>query len=307
MTYKVFGHKNPDTDTICSAIIAAWYYTEILSLPAQAYRLGELNKETEYVLKTFGIDTPPLLGALSEGEPVIIVDTNNAEELPDDIKKASIVALYDHHKLYGNLTSATPMDLTIRPLASTASVLAEMGLMDYEVPKYIAQLIIACVISDTLHFRSPTTTEDDKGIVSELCHEHGISAESLAEGMFAAKSDVSDLSPAEILNYDAKRSTLNGKTFHVAVMETTNPESILEQKLQLKSALLELKAQEGLDYVLFYAIDIIKEEAYALACNGDALEINKHAFEAKFENDIALLPGVLSRKKQIIPALEEAA
>lgn len=305
MTIKVFGHKNPDTDSVCGAIIASWFYTEILGQEAKPYRLGEINKETEYVLSTFGIEVPELLTNLSEDDQVLIVDTNNADELLDDLGKAEIVGIIDHHKFFGNISTPGAIDVTIRPIASTASVIFEEFLADYELPTHIAQLTCACIISDTLLFRSPTTTDTDKAILEELAHEHNINIPELADGMFAAKSDISHLAPEEIITYDAKQVNIGGKDLLVGVLETTAPASVLEHKQAIQEA-LQAKAQaDDLDAALFFAIDILNEEATAITYDEASHHWVSTAFEAAITDDQAVLPGIVSRKKQIIPALEK--
>ncbi len=306
MSIKIFGHKNPDTDSVCGAIIAAWYYTEVLGRQAKPYRLGALNKETEYVLNKFKLKAPELLESVSEKDNIIIVDTNNADELFENINDTNLIGIIDHHKLFGNISTAGPIDIQIKPLASTASVLFEMGLSDFDLPKHIAQLICACIISDTLLFRSPTTTTTDREILAELAHEHDIDTEKLAEKMFEAKSNISHLSPDQIITYDSKKVNIGGKDILVGVLETTNPKSVFEQKEQIQEAMKAKVKSDNLHAVLFYAIDILNEESIAITYDEISKEIIESAFETTVKNEEAKLKNIVSRKKQIIPALEKA-
>ena len=155
---KVFGHKVPDTDTICSAMIREWDLRE-QGIAAQAYRLGELNKETAYVLQTLGLEQPPLLEEdISEDSVVAIVDTNNPAELPENVEKARIHSIIDHHKMAG-LTTAEPLEIDMRVLCSAGSILyARMQAANRIPTKSIAGLMLSCILSDSLEFRSPTTT-----------------------------------------------------------------------------------------------------------------------------------------------------
>ena len=157
-TTAVFGHKIPDTDAICAALAYEWEL-EARGMPARAYRLGELNRETEYVLNALGVDVPPLLdGALEPGAPVAIVDTNNPGELPEGIENAAVHSVIDHHKLTG-LRTVAPLEVDMRPLCSAGSIIyARAKAAGRSVPKRIAGLLLSCILSDSLEFRSPTTT-----------------------------------------------------------------------------------------------------------------------------------------------------
>ncbi|MGB0757054.1 MAG: DHH family phosphoesterase, partial [Patescibacteria group bacterium] len=172
---KVFGHTTPDTDTVVSAIVYAWYLNEIQKTPAESYILGELNKETEYVLSTFNVDVPPVLEDVSDDDRVIIVDTNNPEELPGNLANATIVEIIDHHKLTGGITTQTPLSITMRPMAATASLIYTIFNPElHDMPKGIAGILCSAILSDTLAFRSPTTTNEDKVIAEELAEIAGI-------------------------------------------------------------------------------------------------------------------------------------
>ena len=155
---KVFGHKVPDTDTICSAMVREWDLRE-QGIAAQAYRLGELNKETAYVLQNVCLEQPPLLDEdLDENSVVAIVDTNNPAELPDNVEQARIHSIIDHHKMAG-LTTAEPLEIDMRVLCSAGSILyARMKAVNRTPTEPIAALMLSCILSDSLEFRSPTTT-----------------------------------------------------------------------------------------------------------------------------------------------------
>lgn len=264
-----------------------------------------LNKETEYVLNTFGVDIPELLTDLPEGQEVVIVDTNNADELPEKLADVAIVNIIDHHKLSGNISTASPLEIIMKPLASTASVLYDTCLTDVELPTYIAQLISACIVSDTLLFRSPTTTERDREILTLLSEEHTINIDELADSMFAAKSDISHLTADEIITYDAKQYPIGGSNLLISVLETTSPEKVLEHKKSIQEAMRTKAEKDALEAVLFYVVDILNEEAIVISYDDASRSWSEKAFDAHFENDQATLKGIVSRKKQIIPRLEE--
>lgn len=303
---KVFGHKSPDTDSTCSAIVWAWYLTHIKENPATPYVLGEPNTEALFVLKKWGFEVPELLETLDAGDEVAIVDTNNPKELPDNINEANVINLIDHHKLVGGLETLHPLDMTIRTLACTTTVMYEIFRESEkdQLPDNIKGLILSAIISDTLDFRSPTTTDTDKAVVAELAKDLGIDVKAYATEMFAAKSDVSHLSDSDILRLDSKMYEVGGKTFRVSVLETTLPSIALERKESLKSSMEIVAQEDSADDVLFFLIDILKEEAIVIIPNDDVKGVIERSFNISVEGDIVTLPGVMSRKKQIIPVLK---
>mmetsp|Transcript_60274 Transcript_60274/g.143643 ORF Transcript_60274/g.143643 Transcript_60274/m.143643 type:complete len:337 (-) Transcript_60274:159-1169(-) len=305
---KVFGHKSPDTDTIISAMVYAWELNE-RKINATAHRLGELNPETEFVLKTLGLQQPPLLsGALEKKEAVAVVDTNNPEELPEGITSAKIHSIVDHHKLSG-LSNAEPLEIDMRPLCSAGSILyARAKAYNLKVPKEIAGLMLSGLLSDSLEFRSPTTTDVDKEFAKELGQIAGLDVHKHAEGMLEAKAQVDHLTPMELVKMDSKIFNIGGKKLRVSVLETTKPDVPLKKRDDLIKAQKELVTSEKLDDCLFFVVDIIKEVATFLSSSPTSSGLVEQAWATKVGADGTVeLPGVLSRKKQIIPALEKAA
>lgn len=301
---QVFGHKSPDTDSTGSPLIWAWYLNEVKGIPARAVLLGRPNTEAEFVLRRWGFETPEIIADVEPGAKVVIVDTNNPAELPDGIAKADIQAIIDHHKLVGGLETKGPIDITIRPLACTATLMHDlMGADAARMPDRIKCLMLSCILSDTLEFRSPTTTDHDRALVIRLAGELGISIADYAAEMFAAKSDVSAFSDAELLRMDSKEYTLGGNELRVSVLETTAPQVVLGRKASLMESMKAVAAEDGADQVLLFVIDILREEATLLVPNDLVKQIAEKSFGAKVSGDTVVLPGILSRKKQIIPAL----
>ena len=163
MTTLVFGHKSPDTDTTGSAIVWAWYLNEVKGTAAEAVLLGEPNTEAAFMLKRWDLPKPRIIDDVADDAAVVIVDTNNPAELPDNINNADIQAIIDHHKLVGGLETKGPIDITIRPLACAATILIDlMGDDAAKMPEAIKGAALTCILSDTLEFRSPTTTDHDR-------------------------------------------------------------------------------------------------------------------------------------------------
>lgn len=301
---KVFGHKAPDTDATCSAIIWSWYLNET-GATAQPFVLGTPNTEAAFVLKRWGFETPDLLETVAEGEDVVVVDTNNPAELPDGINDAAIKQIIDHHKLVGGLETKDPIEITIRPVASTATIMSDlMGDAFATAPDAIKGLILSCVLSDTLEFRSPTTTDIDRDLAAKLAADLGLDISTYASEMFEAKSDVSAFSDAELLRMDSKEYEVEGTKFRVSVLETTAPKIVLDRKASLMETMTTVASEDGVDQVLLFVVDILNEQATLLVPNDLVAGVAKASFSADISGDDVVLPGIVSRKKQIIPNLK---
>ncbi|WP_424969641.1 manganese-dependent inorganic pyrophosphatase [Dinoroseobacter sp. S76] len=305
MTIQVFGHKSPDTDSTGSPLIWAWYLSEIKGTPAEAVLLGTPNTEAAFVVERWGFETPAIIEDVAEDAPVVIVDTNNPAELPASINGADIQQIIDHHKLVGGLETKGPIDITIRPVACTATIMYDlMGADAAKMPENIKGAMLSCIISDTLEFRSPTTTDRDREVVEALAGELGISVPDYAAEMFAAKSDVSAFSDAELLRMDSKEYEVDGTKFRVSVLETTSPATVLDRKASLIESMTTVAAEDGVDQVLLFVVDILNEESTLLVPNDLVKTVAAKSFDADATGDAVVLPGVVSRKKQIIPNLK---
>jgi manganese-dependent inorganic pyrophosphatase len=304
MTTLVLGHKSPDTDSTGSPLIWAWYLSQVQGTPARAVLLGEPNTEAAFMLRRWGLDKPEIIADVEPGQKVVIVDTNNPAELPDGINAADIRAIIDHHKLVGGLETRGPIDITIRPLACTATILHDlMGDAVKTAPEGIKGAMLSCILSDTLEFRSPTTTEHDRAVAEALAADLGVSINTLATELFEAKSDVSSFSDADLLRMDSKEYTVAGKDLRVSVLETTAPKLVLDRKDSLMAAMGDVALEDGADQVLLFVVDILNEEATLLVPNDLVRQFAEKSFGVTVTGDTVVLPGVMSRKKQIIPAL----
>ena len=304
MTTLVFGHKSPDTDSTGSPLIWAWYLSEVRGTPAEARLLGEPNTEAAFVIDRWGFDKPAIIEDVAEGDTCVIVDTNNPAELPASINAANVVQIIDHHKLTGGLETAGPIDITIKPLACTATIMHNlMGENASKMPDGIKGLMLSCILSDTLEFRSPTTTDQDKDLAVELANELGLDLSAYASELFEAKSDVSAFSDAELIRMDSKEYEVGGKKFRVSVLETTAPQIVLDRQASLMSSMPAVAQEDGVDEVLLFVVDILNEEATLFVPNDTVKTVAEKSFDASVSGDSVVLPGVMSRKKQIIPNL----
>jgi manganese-dependent inorganic pyrophosphatase len=305
MTTLVFGHKSPDTDSTGSPIIWAWYLSHIMDTAAKPVLLGEPNTEALFMLDHWKLEKPEIIATLEPGQDVVIVDTNNPAELPDNINDANITAIIDHHKLFGGLETAAPINVRIEPLACTATIMWKMIGKDMaQMPSEIKGAMLTCILSDTLEFRSPTTTQEDKAIAWSLAEDLGVDISDYAAQMFAAKSDVSSFSEAELLRMDSKEFEVSGKQFRVSVLETTSPSAVLDRKDALMAAMPDVAKEDGADQVLLFVVDILNEQATMLIPNDMTKAVAEKSFDVTVTSDTVVLPGVMSRKKQIIPFLK---
>ncbi len=305
MTIKVFGHYSPDTDSTGSPLIWAWYLTECRGTPAEARLLGEPNTEAQFMLSRWDLDKPELLEDVGAGDSVVVVDTNNVAELPKGINDANVVEVIDHHMLQGGLSTKSPINITIRPVACTATIMHDlMGDDAAKMPDNIKGAMLSCILSDTLEFRSPTTTDVDRRLAESLAKDLGINIEDYASEMFSAKSDVSSFSNSELLRMDSKKYEVDGTKFRVSVLETTSPATVLSRKDAIIEDMTTVAEEDGVDQVLFFLIDILNEEAVLFVPNPLTQQVAEKSFGVTVKSDMVSLPGVVSRKKQIIPALK---
>eukprot|EP00049_Salpingoeca_infusionum_P004484 m.79976 g.79976 ORF g.79976 m.79976 type:complete len:345 (-) comp12586_c0_seq2:238-1272(-) len=305
----VVGHKVPDTDAICSAIVRA-EELKANGVNATPYRLGDLNPETKFVLEQAGLEPPPLLDESITDCQLAVVDTNNPAELPDNIHTLGVHSIVDHHKLVAGLHTDTPIEIDIRPLCSAGSILfhrfQHQGL---DISKTTARLMLSCILSDSLHFRSPTTTPSDITAAETLGSIAEIDVDTYGEAMLKAKSQVSHLTDANLIMMDSKVYEIGGLTSRVSVVETTDATSVLERATGLVTSMEQVTQEQKLGRLLFFVVDIVKQEAVLITADPQLADTVARAFDdATVQKDAATilvtLPGVLSRKKQILPTLE---
>ncbi|MFD1795561.1 manganese-dependent inorganic pyrophosphatase [Paracoccus aurantiacus] len=301
----VLAHKSPDTDATGSPLIWAWYLNEVRKSPARAILQGTPNTEAAWMLTRWDQDMPEIVTEVGAGDQVVICDTNNPAELPAAINDAEVLEIIDHHMLVGGIKTRTPINITIRPLACTATIMHDLIGDDLAAaPEWVKGVMLTCILSDTLEFRSPTTTAHDKAVAEKLAADLGITIGDYASEMFAAKSDVSAFGDEDLLRMDSKEFELEGKKLRVSVLETTAPQVLLDRKDALLAAMPAVAAADGADEVLLFIVDILNEEATLLVPNDYVKQVAEASFDAKVDGDSVVLPGIMSRKKQIIPALK---
>ena len=301
----VFGHKNPDTDSITSSIVMANLERK-LGNDAESCRLGNVNKETEYVLNYLGIEAPRLIEDVEEGTEVILVDHNSPEETVPSIDKATVLKVVDHHRLCG-LNTATPLYYRAEPVGCTETVLYKLYKEnEVEVDRTIATLMLSAIISDTLLLKSPTCTPEDEKAVKELAEIAGINYEEYGLEMLKAGTDLSSFSIDEILKLDAKETSLKDIKTVINQVNTASIPEVMKMQADLEVGMNKVIEEKGLDLFVLLITDIVNSNSQVIALGKNASLVEK-SYSVKLENNTALLKGVVSRKKQVIPIMTENA
>jgi len=300
----VIGHKNPDTDSIVSAMVMADYLRKI-GRKAKAFRTGKMNRETKFVLDKIKIKPPSFIKNLAE-KKIFLVDHNEFEEAGLGIEKAEISGILDHHKLGGIKTKA-PIYSRIEPLGSTATLIFKLfGEKNLLLSKNQAFLLLSGILSDTLNFNSPTCTGEDIKIGKTLAEASRQNPDELAEEMFKSKSDISGLSLEDLISADYKEYRERKLIFGIGVQETVMPEIILRKKEKILNTLADFKQKRKIDLIFFGIVDILKKRTYLLIAGDKEKGIAERAFNKKEKENLILLPGIVSRKKQMVPVILEA-
>lgn len=301
----VFGHKNPDTDTIASAIAYAELKKQ-LGVDAEAVRLGEVNGETAYALKHFGVDAPRLVETVADqSEGVILVDHNESQQSASDIADAHVLEVIDHHRI-ANFETAHPLYYRAEPVGCTATILNKLYKENgVEIRKEIAGLMVSAIVSDSLLFKSPTCTEQDVAAAKELAAIAGVDLDQYGLDMLKAGADLSGKTAQDLISIDAKEFTMGGSKVEIAQVNAVDVNEVLEQQAELEAALNGVIASKGLDLFVLAITDILNNDSVAIALGGKADAVER-AYDVKLENNKALLKGVVSRKSQIVPVLTKA-
>ena len=301
----IFGHKNPDTDSIVSSLVMADFEKKMGNPNAVSCRLGMVNKETEYVLNYLGLEAPILIEDLEDGAEVIVVDTANPGELIPNLSNVKIKRIVDHHQVL--LNTGYPLFYRAEPVGCTETIMYKLYKENnLEIDKTIATLMLSAIISDTLLFKSPICTEDDINAVKELAKIAEINYETYGMDMLKAGTDLSSFSIEEILNLDAKAIALKDKKSIIAQVNTASIPDVMQMKADLEAGMNKIISENNLDLFLLLITDIINSDSQVLVL-GNSASIVEKAYGVKLEDNTALLKGVVSRKKQVVPVMTENA
>ncbi len=300
----VVGHKSPDTDAITAAIAVAHFKTQ-QGVPATAVAQGLPTPETRYVLERFGLEAPPVVASVA-GRQVFLVDHSDYPQAPDDLKKAEVVGLVDHHKL-GGLATEKPIEAWVFPVGCSGTIITRMYTSaGVEIPKPIAGAMLGAILSDTVVFKSPTTTPEDRAAAARLAKIAGVDdVQALGMKLFEVKSEIAGTPAMTLLKRDFKAFAMGGRKVAVAQLELMDLATVRGMRPQLLEAMADLKRTDGYHSVLLMLTDIMKENTELLVVSDDP-GIVRTALGAEPKENVAWLPGVMSRKKQVIPPLEAA-
>ena len=303
MSILVFGHKNPDTDTICSAIAYAELKNK-LGKDVKAVRLGEVNEETKYALNYFKVEKPELVENVA-GKEIILVDHNERTQTADGFEEAKVLELIDHHRI-SNFNVNEPLYARVEPVGCTATIILKLFKENGLAPsKETAGLMLSAIISDTLLFKSPTCTQCDAKAGKELAEIAGVDLKEYGLEMLKAGTALGDKSEAELLNMDMKIFEIDGEKIGVAQVNTVNEAEVLERKEKLLAEIDNIIAKEGLKFFMLAITNILTNDSTALV-SGNGNDVIEKAFGEKVDSNLVTLKGVVSRKKQIIPPLTKA-
>ena len=300
----IFGHKNPDTDTICSAIAYADLKSK-LGWDVEAVRLGSVNGETQYALDTFKAAAPRLVETVAnEVNSVILVDHNERQQSASDIEKVQVKEVIDHHRI-ANFETSAPLYYRCEPVGCTATILKKMYKENgIDIPQQIAGLMLSAIISDSLLFKSPTCTPEDVAAARELAEIAGVDAEVYGLEMLKAGADLSDKTVAELISLDAKEFSMGSSKVEIAQVNAVDTNDVLSQQAEIEAALNQIIADKGLDLFVFVVTDILNNDSVALALGSQAAKVEQ-AYNVQLVDNKALLKGVVSRKSQIVPVLTD--
>ncbi len=300
----IFGHKNPDTDTICSAIVYADLKKK-LGLDVEAVRLGEVGSETQFALEKFNVEAPRQVDTVSnEVEQVILVDHNERQQSAEDIDEVQVLEVIDHHRI-ANFETKGPLYYRAEPVGCTATILNKLYKENnQQISQPMAGLMLSSIISDSLLFKSPTCTEQDVEAAKELAEIAGVDAEQYGLDMLKAGADISDKSAADLISLDAKEFSMGESKVEIAQVNTVDTADVLARKGEIESAIEGVIQDKDLDLFVFVITDILTNDSTVVAI-GEKRDVVADAFGVTLDGNQAVLQGVVSRKKQIVPPLNE--
>ena len=301
---NIIGHRNPDTDATCSSIAYQNFLKE-KNIESQVFILDDLNNETKFILEKFEIEPPEAVSELPANSEVVLLDHNEKEQSIANINELNLVEIIDHHKV--KVETEKPISILIKPLGSSCSIVAEKYFNEnVNLNKNIAGILLAGIISDTLFFRSPTTTDKDKDIVEELNKIVGIdNLEKFSLEMFNAKSNLGDIDIEKLIKLDYKIFDFKDGKYGIGVMETTNVDYGFSRKDKIIKKLKEIKEKDNLEAVYFVIVDILNEKSFTLSSGESEKELFKKLFKATEKDGFLFVDKLVSRKKQIVPIFEQ--
>lgn len=300
----VFGHKNPDTDSICSSIVKSILCKKEGMNNVEAVKLGKINSETQFILDYAGVNEPRLIDGVEEKQQVILVDHNEFVQSADGIEKAKIIEVVDHHKI-GDFQTAEPLFFTAKPYGCTSTLLyLDFVAKGIEIEKTEGILMLSAIISDTLLLKSPTTTSVDKNAVEKLANIVGIDINAYGLEMLKAGTNLDKFTAKELLELDAKQTGNENISIVIAQVNTVDISSVVARQQEIENEMKKVIDQKGLGLFIFAITDIVNTNSEVIVL-GDQSDLVNRAYGKNLENNRMFLEGVVSRKKQLLPRIME--
>lgn len=300
----VVGHKHPDTDSIGSAIAYARLRNALGDARVRPARAGEMNSETRYVLDRFSLPTPELL-THATGRRLVLVDHNEIAQAIDDVRHATILEVWEHHRV-GDLEVPEPIVFHCEPVGATATLIAEQYFLHDIVPTQpMAAVLLAAILSDTLVFASPTTTEKDRRMARRLEAIAGVETAAFGRDLMTARGDAAGRSARDLVEADFKEFELAGNRVGIGQIEVLDAEPLLSRRDEFFEELRRVKADRGLLQVILMLTDIGRKGSHVWFV-GQRRDVLEKALARRLIDDGTYAENCMSRKKQVVPALEQA-
>jgi len=304
MAVYVVGHKNPDTDSVAAAIAVADLMNKSQSMGAIAAAQGPLNPESAFVLEKFGVAAPEIVTDATD-KKIILVDHSDLAQSLENLSKGELIGIYDHHKL-GDVTTSNPLDILVKAVGCSCTVVKMMyDCAKVEISKPMAGIMLCAILSDTVMFKSPTCTPEDKKACEKLAKIAGV-ADMMALGMemFKVKSAVDGTPIRDLVFRDYKDFSMSGTGVGIGQLEVVDLAILDKYKADLQADIAKVKSEKGLHSVFLLLTDIMKEGTEMLIVSDDVSVVEK-AFGVKPTGTSVWLPGVMSRKKDVVPKFEK--
>lgn len=300
----VLGHKKPDTDSICSALVYADLKRE-LGLNAEAVRLGSVNDETAYALSFFQADQPRLIEKSADDvKEVILVDHNEFQQSVDNIRNLKIIEVIDHHRI-ANFETSDPLYFRVEPVGCTATIIRKIYQEnDLSISQKNAGLLLSAIISDTLLLKSPTCVQEDVEAAHELAKIAGVNLEEYGLAMLKAGTNLEGKPASELISMDSKEFIMGEKKVEIAQINVIDINEVYENQSVLEAEMASVINEKGLTLFLLVVTDILNNNSEVLAVGDGKMHVEE-AFNIQLDNNRAFLKGVVSRKKQIVTTLTD--
>ena len=296
---QVIGHTNPDSDSICSALVAAEWLKAARGVETVALAQGEVTGETAFILQQAGVQAPAICDTVA-GQKVWLVDFTDLSQAPAGINEAEIVGIVDHHRL-GDVTTVNPLEAWIWPVGCSCTILYNLHrLENVEISRSQAVLMLGAITSDTVAFRSPTCTQKDKDAAAALAEIAGINLDEFCDQLMRVKTNLEGLSIASLVDRDLKKYPFEDASVVVGQIEIASFEQTDDKLEELQAELKARCENDGLKLAALMVTNISTSTTQLLFQGEWSTRLAEHAKE----DGMLVMEDTLSRKKQAWPWLQ---